>query len=151
MSMFEMYKRYRKFKKRVVIFTTVAVGAAVVTRAILNKKKEQESQDEKESESLDNYGFEVFDELDKSMELNESVSHDDDIEQIKLLKYTPKADDELLDFLNTASIKELKDIKGVGNITAKRLLDARPILTLDELKEIPRLPNSVFELLNKPH
>ncbi len=42
--------------------------------------------------------------------------------------------------LNTATIEELKSIQGVGEITAQRIIELRPITKAEDLDQIPHLP-----------
>jgi len=42
--------------------------------------------------------------------------------------------------LNTATIEELKSIRGVGKITALRIIELRPITRPEDLDQIPHLP-----------
>ncbi len=42
--------------------------------------------------------------------------------------------------INTASIEELKSIKGVGDVTARRIITLRPFLDPKDMDRIPRLP-----------
>ncbi len=44
--------------------------------------------------------------------------------------------------LNTASVEELKSIQGVGEATARRIIELRPLSGPDDLDQIPRLPAS---------
>lgn len=42
--------------------------------------------------------------------------------------------------LNTATEEELKSIQGVGDVTAQRIIELRPLTGPDDLDRIPRLP-----------
>ena len=44
--------------------------------------------------------------------------------------------------LNTATVDELKSIQGVGDVTAQRIVELRPITGPEDLKKIPRLSAS---------
>lgn len=47
--------------------------------------------------------------------------------------------------INTASLSELDRLSGVGEVTAKKIIEGRPYLTIEELKTKKIVGNSVFE------
>lgn len=47
--------------------------------------------------------------------------------------------------INTASLSELDRLSGVGEVTAKKIIEGRPYLTIEELKSKKIVGNSVFE------
>lgn len=134
MKLFKMYKKHRKYRIATSVAVSIGLGTLVAAKVISDKKKEKAS-DKKESEKLFQIGTKaplLLEEPKNYVEVLPEPNHED------------SPNDKLLEFINTATPRDLKQIQGIGNVTAKKIVSQRPIESIYVLKQIPRLPQSLF-------
>ena len=134
MKLFKMYKKYRKYRIATSVAVSIGIGTLVAAKVISDKKKE------KASDKIENEGL-FLTKTKAPLLLEES---NDYVEVLPEPNHEDSPNDKLLEFINTASRKDLKQIQGIGNVTAKKIVSERPIESIYVLKQIPRLPQSLF-------
>ena len=128
-----------------VIGLSCVIGAAVGYMAFKNKKHQtlKEASERGKTNAIKSLFYDTtFDDVDKAMAINEGRTY------INVSDEKETGHTDVLEFLNTATPNELMEIKGIGKVTAKRIVMARPLASIGDLESIPRIPTDIQDRLN---